>query len=1221
MDGKIPDNNEDLNLNEIRNKFSLKSENEDNIINENYINKPSDSNKIKVNSKYKIKYNEIIAKCSHRKGKKYMNDNEFFSNLLLMTSVIDVQSECSIFSILSNCYISSHNEHIYSLCNKIEKYINEIGKIDRINFIKVLFRAAYFFQMEKNYFYALKYVKKTESLLDSSIHIDIVTETSKYLAEMANDFDNYINDKKKKIENEMNDKICDKIIDIIQSLFVNNNNIIGNTQDNNNNKYFYVISKIWLVKAMSFLVPFKTIMKDDNEKKNFFDVAFENNYVFENYFDEDEKVKGVLKKYPPYPGPINNYPIKDFKDYWEDSINLDENDFIKKGLTIENDYIFINSCDWEFLKSFFDCTNEIKRTVKYTDLIKLKFILFDRRISKYNNNMNLLKQKYIQINKNSTIRQLKDKILISINQVLNSEINNEQEISFYLLNKENKDILIEMVSAFYQEIQMYESLYIEKIEFQDDNTLNDFFLKYDKKKHILILEVIQKGEMNYLIQLDKNYKCSECNKIIFNLDEKYNCDYCHFSLFCSPGCSSNSYDHGKIDSFLRELMESTFNLSEFLPRELKSILSHHSIRGNIGFTNSETIGCLNSVFQSLSHTEDLTKYFLMECHKEEANKNDFDSKDSFLYRYYKFIDCIWNSSGFSYHDGYGDEAENGVFKINDFATYICSINPIKDNNQDAFEFLSFLLRRFHEELKRPTNMKKNKLEEQTEDENDEIASKRYWDYYKGLDDSIICDLFTGLFKCTYTCSCGKKTFKYDKLKYLELPIPTKKTSSDNIQFKLFTQNGNFIDINMKVDDTTEMKDLILKSISYLKNKKDKSEEKNYLVNIQKIKMNDNLINYNIKFVPDFVLYNSIKVIEFAKSLTMINIYEPSYENAFNKKSGNNLPFDKQNYKKFKNKDSELIFFETDLKSNLENYIDVYIYPVTESEKEGLFFNKVKQKKIVSFPIIISIEKYKTLNQMREIIQEKVRKMFHEQAQNITNAIEICYPHFNDKMKNFKIKEGKCPICGKKIDSNQWCSLFDPFYMNMTIHKFMNEINKNRPLILYAQSSFYKNGYSLYRGMKLFDRKCELDLRNNLSLYDALELMKNEKEIVKGELCKKCNGKGKIEKNIEIYKAPYYLIIKIKRFKQNQKSVVKNETFIDYKEVLNLEDFVVGPDKKECIYDLYAVINHRKFMNKIYYSAFCKNLGLWFLCDDRDYKLIDNIVSKEAYILFYKKRSI
>ena len=45
------------------------------------------------------------------------------------------------------------------------------------------------------------------------------------------------------------------------------------------------------------------------------------------------------------------------------------------------------------------------------------------------------------------------------------------------------------------------------------------------------------------------------------------------------------------------------------------------------------------------------------------------------------------------------------------------------------------------------------------------------------------------------------------------------------------------------------------------------------------------------------------------------------------------------------------------------------------------------------------------------------------------------------------------------------------------------------------------------------------------------------------------------------------------------------------------------------------------MNKIYYSAFCKNLGLWFLCDDRDYKLIDNIVSKEAYILFYKKRSI
>ena len=109
--------------------------------------------------------------------------------------------------------------------------------------------------------------------------------------------------------------------------------------------------------------------------------------------------------------------------------------------------------------------------------------------------------------------------------------------------------------------------------------------------------------------------------------------------------------------------------------------------------------------------------------------------------------------------------------------------------------------------------------------------------------------------------------------------------------------------------------------------------------------------------------------------------------------------------------------------------------------------------------------------------------------------------------------------------------------------------------------------------------------------------------------------------MEIYKSPYYLIIQLKRFKQNQKTLVKNETFIDYKEVLNLEDFVLGPDKNKSLYDLYGVVNHRKFMNKVHHTAFCKNLGLWFLFDDKEYKIIDNIVSKEAYILFYKRRNI
>ena len=91
------------------------------------------------------------------------------------------------------------------------------------------------------------------------------------------------------------------------------------------------------------MIPFKTIMKDKlNEKINYINSAFDRKYAFQNYFDENEKEKGMVNKYASYPGPINNYSITDFKDSWKDSNNLDENDFIKKELNINKDYIFIN---------------------------------------------------------------------------------------------------------------------------------------------------------------------------------------------------------------------------------------------------------------------------------------------------------------------------------------------------------------------------------------------------------------------------------------------------------------------------------------------------------------------------------------------------------------------------------------------------------------------------------------------------------------------------------------------------------------------------------------------------------------------------------------------------------------------------------------------------------------------------------------------------------------
>ena len=71
MEVNKPEHHTYSNVNDNSNKFSLKSENEDNIINnENCIDKSLDSNKIKDNSKYKMKYTEVISKCKNKDKKK-----------------------------------------------------------------------------------------------------------------------------------------------------------------------------------------------------------------------------------------------------------------------------------------------------------------------------------------------------------------------------------------------------------------------------------------------------------------------------------------------------------------------------------------------------------------------------------------------------------------------------------------------------------------------------------------------------------------------------------------------------------------------------------------------------------------------------------------------------------------------------------------------------------------------------------------------------------------------------------------------------------------------------------------------------------------------------------------------------------------------------------------------------------------------------------------------
>ena len=413
-----------------------------------------------------------------------------------------------------------------------------------------------------------------------------------------------------------------------------------------------------------------------------------------------------------------------------------------------------------------------------------------------------------------------------------------------------------------------------------------------------------------------------------------------------------------------------------------------------------------------------------------------------------------------------------------------------------------------------------------------------------------------------------------------------------------------------------MSDIILKSISKIK-------KSNYFEYLKTTKIENNLFNYNVGEVPDNILYNNIQVIEFNKAYLITNIYKTNYLdiNKKNSKSIDNLKYIEYINKR---KNYELVLYEKNINSLGGNYIDIFVYPVAELEKESLFMmNMVKYDLILSYPIIISIKKNDTLKDLQMSIFNKMGKLLHSQFQSFYDSIDICFPHFTDKWESLKIKEGKCPICEKAYDKNtNYCSL--SINKSIKISNLIEKIGKGRPLILLAKSAGYVEDRSLFKGLKLFkEKRNEIESRSNITIYDAFDLLYDgDNDSVNEFFCNQCKKSQKSLIKNEISVPPLYLIIKFNRFKNrgNSRKININETQILFGLYLDIKDYLICSDKDNSEYNLYGIVFHKRSFNSNHYYSYCKSFDKWFSYNDSSLDAPNTLENKGAYILFYKRKN-
>ena len=663
----------------------------------------------------------------------------------------------------------------------------------------------------------------------------------------------------------------------------------------------------------------------------------------------------------------------------------------------------------------------------------------------------------------------------------------------------------------------------------------------------------------------------------------------------------------------KEQKNERITLEELFKTELE--LSDEMKKGRTGLYNIGNTCFMNSGLQCLSNCYDLTKYFLLDLYENDINlDNKLGSGGKIAAIYRKLLEDLWK----------GDEnAINPSYFKSIFAQFVRKFSGYAQ--QDSNEFLIYLLDKIHEDLNSITTKPYIEIEEKGKDESDEEASKRWWEKHLLRENSIIVDLFHGQFKSTITCNyCNRIAVNFDSYMFLSLPIPSGKFE---INVKYFGYDiDNFFEFKIPITENTTVLNIIdfiknrlpdkinkEKSISNppKSNKKNRRKKKSKYQVIQKEEIISG--DYPIEIVLLTKNKNLYKV--FINNDYIFSYLRQGYELvAYEKKPGN-----------------ENIYFY------LTQYYFSYIFSLFYYPKIFLF----------NYPLVIDMNKKDKIINLYDKIGNYLKRFSSDKDQdevtlNINNELSKINKE-NEKNNGFLIylniflTNKNNSIC-QSLFSSKYINypLLEKFSENESINNLKKQINLNENERLSLDINILSNiDKNKLPKINVNSGKLAFNEGKEINLYDCLNLF-NSEEILEGDnewYCNICKKHRDVNKKMDIFKTPYYLIIQLKRFRQDneieQRSIFnifnssKNSDFIDFPiKDFDLSKYILSKSNKGEKYDLIGVVNHYGGSSYGHYTAYCLNRGSWIKYDDESVSYINekNVISNAAYVLFYKRKN-
>ena len=993
--------------------------------------------------------------------------------------------------------------------------------------------------------------------------------------------------------------------DISESIGENNlpeeNNEIQIIENKSNKKYnknedsafYYIVSVDWLKKFLEFLKFFNGISENVENYKYFLFTGFDVDNVINNIILNYNKLKDKIVSYI---GPIINENCILCVKVLQDP-NKEYNDYI-----LTNEFVYMDEELYNKISNFFGVDFEIKRQKKNFNMKFMELMIFNKSLHK--KNISSVCKDIIAFKNDITYNELKDEIIRCINLKYNINFNNNENIMniyVYEYNDMNdKEFLsnqnFQLLLAY--GLDLVDKLYI-RANLITENNFNDLqkegILTNDSFLYIEILD--NNDDIPFLISEKKNI-CLFCNNEIKtdNIDDYFICDENEKCLnkYCSNECKEKDKKHSNFHNEINKYFIQHISLEQLLNEEIS--LPKNSKMGITGLVNIGSTCFMNSAIQCLSNCFQLTKYFLSNIYLNEINtENKLGSKGKIAHSYKKLLKQIWK----------GEEEYIYPNKFHDvFIQYERQFSGF--GQHDSNEFLIFLLDKLHEDLNRISKKEYIEIIPQKDNEDDAQSALRYWKSHLKREDSIIVKLFHGQFKNRVICNeCGNVSITYDPFMILSLPIPSGKC---NLMIKYFGYNpGDFHEFNVHINEKSIAFDIektiieglnkILEDKQLEKRKLNKNISKKRKINKKRVK-GENIIDNNIGNNNEEIM-NGVELVLLTKDKKIYKVLNQT-DNIF----------------EYINKGYEIVSYEKEINKDNENpneiFIDnIYFYLIRYTSEHLLWiYPYIYENNIFKYPLPISIKSDNTIYNIYEKIYIYLRelKLFHyfqkEELLNINDSFNnISYR--NEKSAGFliyvdnnKIKKFNMSICTKILNyfqkKPQKFRILEKFSPHTKYSGIKEKLKlfKNKRLILNIDLKYNIDINKLPKINKT--NKNEMKYSTDIDIYDCLNLFNNEEKIEDNiYYCTKCKKHVIINKKMDIYKEPYYLIIHLKRFKNGDEmnnnyifnffNNIKNNTFIDFPD---LTKYILRNNNKKIQYNLIGIINHQDGPYYGHYTASC-----------------------------------